>query len=261
MCFQPFVLLVLCVASSISRRQRTCVKGVGKDCKGEKEPICFQAGKVEAQASSLIQAESLIALESARLEERERSLPLIFLGTTSLLTSLVETLSSSSKGSEVLRLRWSGEAVMLHWAWLLVSWVWMCTPWLIIFGKSGYHVELHGFVVGLVRMCLVSGRVQIASRSVAGQCEPNACGVVHLLLLALLLGMTTKGKVPKAPWVVLLRKDPALCRPRPALDHMLCRLVGRRPGPAWGIPLTPLLWMLTSPLRIWSRHSSISKMS
>ena len=73
MCFQPFVLLVLCVASSISRRQRTCVKGVGKDCKGEKEPICFQAGKIEAQASSLIQAESLIALESAGLEERQES--------------------------------------------------------------------------------------------------------------------------------------------------------------------------------------------
>ena len=74
MCFQPFVLLALCVASSISRRQRTCVKCVGKDCKGEKEPICFQAGKIEAQASSLIQAESLIALESAELEEREESI-------------------------------------------------------------------------------------------------------------------------------------------------------------------------------------------
>ena len=71
MCFQPFVLLALCVGSSSSRRQRTCVKGMGKDCKGEKELICFQARKIEAQASSLIQAESLIALESAELEERQ----------------------------------------------------------------------------------------------------------------------------------------------------------------------------------------------
>ena len=76
-----------------------------------------------------------------------------------------------------------------------------------------------------MRTCLGSGRVQIASRSAAGRCEPNPTGVVHLVMLTLLLGMTTKGKVPKAPWVVLLRKDPALCRPRPALGHTLCRTV------------------------------------
>ena len=72
---QPFVvvLLALCVASSISRRQRACVKGVGKDYKGEKEFSCFQARKIEAQASSLIQAEILFALESAELEERQES--------------------------------------------------------------------------------------------------------------------------------------------------------------------------------------------
>ena len=45
-----------------------------KDCKGEKEPICFQARKIEAQASLLIQAESFIALESAELvKERQES--------------------------------------------------------------------------------------------------------------------------------------------------------------------------------------------
>ena len=72
--FLPFVFLALCVASSFSRRQRSCVKGMWKDCKGEKEPICFQAGKIEAQASSLIQAESFIALESAELvKERQES--------------------------------------------------------------------------------------------------------------------------------------------------------------------------------------------
>ena len=96
MCFQPFVLPVLRVASSISRRRRTCVKGTGKDCKGEKEPICFQAGKIEAQALSLIQAESSIALESAELEERQ-NLPLILLGTTSGMPSLLSVQSTSSK--------------------------------------------------------------------------------------------------------------------------------------------------------------------
>ena len=72
--FQPFALPFLRVACSISRRQRSCVKGMWKDCKGEKEPICFQARKIEAQASSLIQAESFIALESAELvKERQES--------------------------------------------------------------------------------------------------------------------------------------------------------------------------------------------
>ena len=46
---------------------------MGKDCKGEKELICFKARKIEAHSSSLIQAESLIALESAELEERQES--------------------------------------------------------------------------------------------------------------------------------------------------------------------------------------------
>ena len=45
-------------------------------------------------------------------------------------SNLVKSSSSSSRGSEVLRLRWSGEEVMLHWAWLLESWVWFCMPWL-----------------------------------------------------------------------------------------------------------------------------------
>ena len=78
------------------------------------------------------------------------------------------------------------------------------------------------------------GALQIASRNVAGQCEPNATGVVHLVMLTLLLGNDKKGKVPKAPWV-----DPVLCRPRPALGRMLCRLVVPRPGPVWEIPLSP----------------------
>ena len=70
--FQPFVLPFLRVACTILRRQRSCVKGMWKDCKGEKEPTCFQARKIEAQASSLILAESFIALESAELvKERQ----------------------------------------------------------------------------------------------------------------------------------------------------------------------------------------------
>ena len=93
--------------------------------------------------------------------------------------------------------------------------------------------------VGLVRTCLGSGRVQIASRSVAGQCEPNATGVVHLVMLALLFGMTKKGKVPRAPWVVLL------CRPRPALGRMLCRFAVPRPRLGVGSALLPLLKMST----------------
>ena len=83
---------------------------------------------------------------------------------------------------------------------------------------------------GLVTTCLGSGRVQIASRSVAGQCEPNATGVVHLVMLTLPLGMTKKGKVLRAPWVVLLRKDLVLCRPLPAIGHMWCPRVEARPG-------------------------------
>ena len=44
-----------------------------------------------------------------------------------------------------------------------------------------------GFVVGLVITCLGSGRVQYASRSVAGQRESSAIGVVLLVMLTLSL--------------------------------------------------------------------------
>ena len=67
--FQPFVLPILCVACSISRRQRSASKVWGKIAKVTKEPTCLQARKIEAQASSLIQAESFIALDSAELVE------------------------------------------------------------------------------------------------------------------------------------------------------------------------------------------------
>ena len=53
--------------------------------------------------------------------------------------------------------------------------------------------------LGITSNCTVSffsrhrgGRVQIASRSVAGQCESNATGVVHLVMLTLPLGMTKR---------------------------------------------------------------------
>ena len=116
------------------------------------------------------------------------------------LSSLVETSSSSSRGSEVFRLRWSGEEVMSHWAWLLGSWVWMCTPWLEgrswttrypwkvwVSRRTALYPSSPGFVVGLVTTCLGSGRVQIASRSVAGKCESSATGVVLLVMLTLSL--------------------------------------------------------------------------
>ena len=102
-------------------------------------------------------------------------------------------------------------------AWLLGSWVWICTrrleggswtiryPWKVWESRRpALCPSSHGFAVGFVRTCLGSGRAQIASRS--------ATGVVNLGTMTLLLGMPRKGKVPRAPWVALLRKDPALCR-------------------------------------------------
>ena len=53
------IAYLVCVASSISRRLRACVKCMGKDYKGEKELNCFLARK--------------ISLESAELEEGQES--------------------------------------------------------------------------------------------------------------------------------------------------------------------------------------------
>ena len=65
---------------------------------------------------------------------------------------------------------------------LVGSWVWMCTPWLEGGSWTTRYLwkvwesrrtalcpSSHGFVVGLVRTCLDSGRAQIASRSVAAR--------------------------------------------------------------------------------------------
>ena len=64
---------------------------------------------------------------------------------------------------------------------LLGSWEWMCMPWLegrlwttrypwkvLVSRRTALHPSSPGFVVGLVITCLGSGRVQHASRSVAG---------------------------------------------------------------------------------------------
>ena len=113
---------------------------------------------------------------------------------------------------------------MLHWAWLLESRVWICTPWLE--GRS-WTTRYAWKVLASCRTALYpsspglgSGRVQYASRSVAGQCVSSATGVVPLVMLTLSLSMTKKGKVLKALWVVLLLRDPALCRPPQAVGHM-----------------------------------------
>ena len=64
-----------------------------------------------------------------------------------------------------------------------------------------------------------------------------------------------KGKALRALWVVLLQKDPALCRPRQAIGHMLCDRVELHLGLVWGAPLLPFL------MKTWSTHSSSSRVS
>ena len=93
---------------------------------------------------------------------------------------------------------------------------------LVVLGTSEYHAELHRFLLLPASwwVCLGSGRVQIGLRSVADQCESSATGLAHLVVLTLPHWMTEKGKVLTAPWVVLLRRDPALCRQLPAVGHM-----------------------------------------
>ena len=65
--------------------------------------------------------------------------------------------------------------------------------------RTALYPSSPGFVVGLVTKCLGSGCVQYASRSVAGQCEPNATGAVLLVKLTLSLSMTKKRKGPQGP--------------------------------------------------------------
>ena len=111
-----------------------------------------------------------------------------------------------------------------------------------------------------MRTCLGSGRVQIASRSVVGRCEINATGVVHLVMLTPLLGMT-KGKDPKGPPGSCSSERTQFCAAHDELSAACCAASwGHSQGRGGKLPL-PLFWMLTSPLRIWSRHSSSSKMS
>ena len=64
---------------------------------------------------------------------------------------------------------------------------------------------------------------RVASRSVAAQREPNAARVVHLAMLTLPLGMTTKGKGPNGPLGRALPKGPSSVPPttsnRPHVVH------------------------------------------
>ena len=60
--------------------------------------------------------------------------------------------------------------------------------------------------------------------------------MVNLETVILHLGMLRKGKALRAPWVVLLRKDPVLCRPLPAIGHMWCSRVEDPPGAGVGDP-------------------------
>ena len=118
-----------------------------------------------------------------------------------------------------------------------------------------------GFVVGPVITCLGSGLVQYASRSVAGQCVSSASGVVPPRHADSVPLNDKKGEVLKTPWVVLLRKDPAPCRPLQAIGHMWYPPVEARPRQEWEILLSLFLRMSLSRLKVWSRHSSSSRMS
>ena len=148
----------------------------------------------------------------------------------------------------------------------------MCTPWLEggswttrypwnvwVSRRTAPFPSSPVFVVGLVTTCLGSGRVQIALRSVAGQCGSSATGVVHLVMLTLPQRRTEKGKVLKAPWVVLLRNDLALCRPLPAVDHMWSPRVEARLRQELGILLPPFLRMLPSHLQTVMTKEDFSK--
>ena len=202
---------------------------------------------------------------------RDRSLPLIFLGTTSGMPSLLSVQSTSSKQQLHLvpagpsrktgsRPVWSKHQFFIegvrgtqsqvvrrgsHVALGLVAGVMGMDVYAMVGGIVDHSLSLDS--LGITSNCTVSffSRLRGGSReNVPGQwtcskCLAERCWPVRTKCY--LCGAPRhadsapwndkKGKVPKAPWVVLLRKDPVLCRPRPALGRMLCRLVVPRLEP------------------------------
>ena len=79
--------------------------------------------------------------------------------------------------------------------------------------------------IGITPNCTVSffSRLRGGSRdNVPGQWTCSFCFAERCWPLNPSLSMTKKGRDLKALWVVLLRKDPALCRPPQAVGHMWC---------------------------------------
>ena len=122
---------------------------------------------------------------------------------------------------------------------------------------SALYPSSPGFVVGLVTTCLGSYCLAERCWPVRTKCY-RFCAARHADSAT---WNDKKGKVLRVLWVVLLRKDPAICRPPPAIGHMWCPRVEARLGQEWEILLSPFLRMPSSHLKIWSRHSSSSKMS
>ena len=70
-------------------------------------------------------------------------------------------------------------------------------------------------VVGLVKMCLDSGRVRVAMRKVVGLCVHRALGVESFAWMLLHLGMArARGEKKRPLGVEILRRLPVRCRPR-----------------------------------------------
>ena len=140
----------------------------------------------------------------------------------------------------------------MHWAWLLESWAWTCMPWLegrlwitrypwnvLASRRTALYPSSSDFVVGLVIMCLGSGRVHSASRNVAGQCALSATGVVLLVKLNPSLSMTRKGKGPKGPLGRAPPKGPSSVPPTTSSRPHVVPPRGGPPGAGVGDPPPP----------------------
>ena len=143
--FPPFVnallAAMLIVPGFISRRQRACVKGMGKDGKLEKALNGFPSRKFEAQASSLTRLQGIFALNTdvawndvrsavvaecpeyqieagscSWYQQSSQSCPVRNLGSTRKGPAWKKHPLFRQKGWRVLGRRWSGEECRLLWA-------------------------------------------------------------------------------------------------------------------------------------------------
>ena len=69
-------------------------------------------------------------------------------------------------------------------------------------------------VVGLVNMCLDSGRVRIAMHNGVGLCVHGAIGVENFAWMLLHHGIARARGETTDHWVEILRRLPVMCRPR-----------------------------------------------